>query len=358
MTQTVATFILEQHVGHRTYAQNLSSCSPTNRDLAIHWVPVEYTTGPSGGRRLPIPSSVREALAGRREVRSGLSAHPADVVVFNTQVPAALGGRRARSRPYVVVTDVTPVQYDALAAGYGHRPDSFGPIRYLKDRVNVQVFQQARRCVGWSSWAASSMIEDYGVDPVRVSIIPPGVDTTLWHPAADGPHDRFRILFVGGEFERKGGSLLLEAFGRLSDNAELYLVTKSSVPRRDRVVVIDDLGPNDPRLIDVYRSSDVFVLPTLAETFGIAAVEATAVGVPVVATAIGGLTDIVVDGQTGYTVRAGEVDDLADVLLRLERDSELRRRLGEAGRARAVRHFDATTNANRLFDLAVEAALE
>jgi glycosyltransferase involved in cell wall biosynthesis len=358
MTQTVATFILEQHVGHRTYAANLSSCRPDNDDLALHWVPVEYLAASIPARRLPMPGSVRVALAGRHEVRAGLRAHPADVIVYNTQVPAALGGRLARARPYVVITDVTPVQYDGLADGYGHRPDAFRPLRYMKHRVNSRVFRNAQSCVGWSSWAANSMIEDYGVEPDRVSVIPPGVDTTMWCPAGDTPRDRFRILFVGAEFERKGGGLLLQAFERLPSHAELYLVTKSSVPRRDRVVVIDDLAPNDPRLIELYRSSDVFVLPSLAETFGIAAVEATATGLPVVATAIGGLPDIVVDGETGFTIRPGDVDGLTEALLRLDRDSDLRVLLGRRARARAVTHFDARTNANRLFELALAAARE
>lgn len=357
MTRTVATFILEQHVGHRTYSENLASCRPNTDDLAINWVPVEYATAPAP-HGLPLPRSVRVALAGRGEVRAGLSDHPADVVVFNTQVPAALGGRRAQARPYVVITDVTPIQYDALGAGYGHRQDSFGPLRYVKFRVNRQVFLRASRCVGWSRWAANSMIEDYGVDPGRVSVIPPGVDTTLWRPSDEDPGDRFRVLFIGADFERKGGSLLLQAFERLPNHAELYLVTKSAVPPRDRVVVIDDMVPNDPRLVELVRASDVFVLPSLAETFGIAAAEASAAGLPVVASAVGGLPDIVIDEETGFTVSPGDVDGLAEALLALERDPDLRRRMGRNARERAVSHFDARTNADRLFELVRAAAEE
>jgi glycosyltransferase involved in cell wall biosynthesis len=297
-----------------------------------------------------MPSGFRSALGGRQEVRSGLRA-ASDVVVFNTQVPAALGGRLARARPYVVITDVTPVQYDAMASGYGHRADRTGPIASLKHRVNQNVFRHASHCIGWSSWAARSIIDDYGVDADRVSVIPPGVDTHEWRPVDRTPDDRFRILFVGGEFERKGGRQLLDAFGSLPPRAELYLVTKSPVPAMERVHVVDDLSPNDPRLMDLYRSSDVFVLPSLAETFGIAAIEASATGLPVIASSSGGLPEIVRNGETGLIVAPGDVRGLAEALQRLEADPELRRRLGVAARARAMEQFDAERNASKVFEL-------
>jgi len=356
MTGTFATFVLEHHLGHRTFAENLQDAAASYPDLAARWVPVQYVDAPASLRRVPMPDRLRSALAGRNEVRVGIRAAPADVHVFNTQVPAALGGRVSRSRPYVVITDVTPVQYDQMAEGYGHRPDRRGPIRFLKHRLNRQVFTEASCCVGWSSWTARSIIEDYGVDPRRVSVIPPGVDTSRWLPVARAQSDIFRVLFVGGEFGRKGGEILLKAFKTLSARAELHIVTKTPIAPSDRVHVINDLGPNDPRLIELYRSSDVFVLPSLAETFGIAAVEASAMGLPVIASSSGGLSEIVVDGETGLTVVPGDADSLANAMLRLERDPELRRRLGRNARARAVERFDAGTNAARLFELVRHAA--
>jgi glycosyltransferase involved in cell wall biosynthesis len=245
-----------------------------------------------------------------------------------------------------------------MAEGYGHRADRYGPIRRLKHRLNRQVFAGASHCVGWSSWAAKSIVEDYGVDPARVSVIPPGVDTSRWHPVDRAASDDFRVLFVGGEFGRKGGELLLEAFKSLSPRAELYIVTKTAIAPSDRVHIVNDLGPNDPRLIDLYRSSDVFALPSLAETFGIAAVEASAMGLPVVASSSGGLTEIVVDGETGLTVVPGDIDSLATALVRLERDPALRRRLGQGARTRALERFDVATNAVQLFELARQAAQE
>ncbi len=344
---------MEQHLGHRTYYENLRAHIGDDRCDAV-WVPVDYTIDPRLDR-LPIPQSVKTAWSARREVRTGVASTDADVHVFNTQVPAVLGGRAARSKPYIAITDVTPKQYDRMAEGYDHRPDRPGPVGWVKDRLNRKMFNDATWCVGWSQWACDSMVADYGVDRSKTRAIPPGVDTSVWQPGPERDDDAFRILFVGGDFRRKGGEQLLAAFTSLPTNAELTLVTKSDVPRTDRVRVISDLVPNDSRLVDLYRTSDVFALPTLAETFGIAAAEAAASGLPVVATDVGGLPDIVEDGVSGYTVPPGDADALAAALDRLT-DSAERRRLGEAARRHAVERLDAATNAHRLMDLVDAAA--
>lgn len=341
-------FAMEQHLGHRTYYENLRA-HIGDADGRASWVPVDYAAGDLLDR-LPLPQSVKVALSARNVVRRAVASTRADVHVFNTQVPAVLGGRAARSKPYIAITDVTPKQYDKMAEGYGHRPDRPGPIGSLKHRLNRQMFAGATWCVGWSQWACDSMIEDYGVDPSRTRVIPPGVDTDVWRPGPQRDDDTFNLLFVGGDFRRKGGDQLLEAFAALPADAELTVVTRSEVPRTDRVRVISDLVPNDPRLIELYRSSDVFALPTLAETFGIAAAEAAATGLPVVATDVGGLPDIVENGVNGFTVPPNDAEALAKALYRLTDGAE-RRRMSETARARAVERFDAKTNAERMMDL-------
>ena len=279
----------------------------------------------------------------------------ADVWVYNTQVPAALAGRAIR-KPYVVITDVTPLQYDEMAEGYGHRTDRLKLAQNWKHRVNRRVFADAAACVPWSTWVADSLAEDYGIPIDRIEVIPPGVDTGVWLPGA-GASDtgRFRVLFVGGDFERKGGETLLQVLPLLDAGAELHIVTQSELPQAEGVRVYRDFVPNDPRLLDLYARSDVFALPTRAETFGIAAVEASATGLPVIASRVGGLSDIVLDGQTGFLHEPGDVKAFARSLLILQRDIGVRQRLGIAARGHAVTNFDASANAARLFQLISEA---
>jgi glycosyltransferase involved in cell wall biosynthesis len=89
----------------------------------------------------------------------------------------------------------------------------------------------------------------------------------------------------------------------------------------------------------VLVGADVFLLPSETEAFGLAALEAMACEVPVVATAVGGLPEVVVDGETGYLRPVGDVQAMAAAVLRLLEDDELRRGMGEAGRRRAVEIF-------------------
>jgi glycosyltransferase involved in cell wall biosynthesis len=254
--------------------------------------------------------------------------------------------------------DDTPLLKDSMAVGYGHEVDRLAPVRWYKNRNTTAVLRSANAVAPWSNWVRDSLIRDYGVDPARVEVIPPGIDLSRWRPNAErqgsGP---LRILFVGGEFERKGGPLLLRAFANLPPGrAELHLVTKSDVPPRPGVVVHSGLSPNDPALTDLFTSSDVFVLPSRWEMFGIAAIEAAAAGLPVIVTKVGGLRDLVVDGVTGFAVDPDDGVALAERLERLLDDPVQRRRMGAAARARAEREFDATTNAQRLVGLAMTSA--
>ena len=131
----------------------------------------------------------------------------------------------------------------------------------------------------------------------------------------------------------------------------MVVVTKSTVPRQENVRVVSDLSPNDARLVELYRSSDVFVLPSRSETFGIAAVEASASGLPVIAADVGGLKDIVVHDETGFLFQPGDVGALGSYLRVLLDQPRMRRRLGDAARAHAIERFDASVNADRLFDI-------
>lgn len=353
-----ATFVMEQHLGHRTFYENLRRHVDTDPAVAATWVEVAYAPATARWERLPgISPQLRGTLRGRREVSRERRSRPADVTFFNTQVPAVIAGRRSRKQPYVLCTDITPTQYDRVAHAYGHVPDAAGVVARAKHAWNRSVFQAAAATVAWSTWTRASLIRDYGLNPGRIAVIPPGVDTGVWSPLRDANDGPLRILFVGGDLHRKGGGALLSAFERMPPgSAELTLVTRTPYPAGNGVHVEAGMAPNSPELIELFRTSDVFVLPSEAEAFGIAAAEAAAAGLPVVATKVGGLTDIVVDGETGFLVAPGDADALADRLLRLDENPRLRRRMGAAGRERALARFDAGRNAARIVALLREVA--
>ncbi len=352
------TFVMEQHIGHYTYYTNLRRFIDPAPEVEATWVPVTYTQAGGLWERLTVlPSGVRGSMRGRAQVRNGISRDPGDVLFFNTQVPAALAGGMLRRRPYLVSTDLTPLQYDELAAGYGHKADRPGPLSSYKRMVNTRVFRGAARLVPWSNWVRESLIKDYGVEPSKIDVLPPGVDLSQWHPSAHDDEGPLRILFVGGDLHRKGGELLLRAFRELPrGSAELYLVTRTRITPEEGVVTYHDLQPNAPELVALYQRCHVFVLPTGAEAFGIAAVEASASSLPVIATRVGGLPDIVADGETGLLIRPGDTQGLVSALHRLSEDVSLRQRMGAAARERVERLFDARRNAERLIGYLREAA--
>lgn len=362
-----ATFFMEQHIGHYAYYQNLRSSIDRQVDIEANWVEVTYTDQDSLLARTPLlPAQLKGALIGRSQVRKGLKKN-VDVYFFNTQTPAALAAKISQRPPYFLATDITPLQYDSMGEHYGHRPDRDGliasKIGSLKHRRNTRVFQRAQTIFPWSSWAGKSLVNDYGVDPRKIEIIAPGVNLDLWRPGFVHENQPFRILFVGGDFLRKGGAVLLEAYQALSKLAlsrpvELILVTRSTVPLIPGVKVHTDIRPNSPEIIGYYQTSDLFILPTFAEAFGIAAVEATAAGLPVIATQVGGLTDIVEDGQTGFLIQPGEVQVIVEKCIQLIENPELLARMGRQGRARAEMLFDASRNSSRIVQHLQEAVLQ
>jgi glycosyltransferase involved in cell wall biosynthesis len=108
----------------------------------------------------------------------------------------------------------------------------------------------------------------------------------------------------------------------------------------------------------VLAAADVFAMPSLSEGLGVAALEAMAMARPVVATDAGGLPESVIHGETGLLVPAGDADALAEALMALLSDRQRARAMGEAGRQRALAHFDCAPIVDRVIALYHEVLSE
>jgi glycosyltransferase involved in cell wall biosynthesis len=345
------TFVMEQHIGHQTYYQNLRHGVDQDGKVTATWAPITYENTSWILDQLPgISKSLRGSLQGMIQVRHALAHTNYDIAFFNTQVPAALAANQVSRRPYVLATDITPIQYDRMGHLYGHQPDKGGLLAAYKYRVNATLMQGAAHLLPWSQWARDSLIRDYKVNPELIDVVPPGVDIERWRPAPrQANHGPLRILFVGGDFYRKGGITLLEAFRALPRGyAELHIVTKSQIPHETGIYTYETMRPNSTELITLFQSSDVFVLPAEAEAFGIATIEASASGLAIIASAVGGLTDIVSDGETGFLIQPRDTGGLYASLSRLLDNPEQRARMGRAARQRAETFFNAQSNAARI----------
>lgn len=355
------TFVMEQQVGHRTFYNNLRQFIDNDETVVANWVEVTYYDSVNFWEKWPfLPRGLRGTMVGRSQVKQGLRTNLGDVVFFNTQVPAALVGRRGIQRPYILCTDITPIQYDAMGEHYGHSPDKIPLIGKYKDQANRRLFQGAYHIIPWSNWVKESLIKDYGVAEEKITVIPPGVDLGIWqYHQRDHKNRPMRILFIGGDFYRKGGDVLLEAFLSLPEGmAELILVTKSSIAPLKNVHIFNNMTPNSPELTTLSQSCDIFVLPTNAEAFGIAAVEASAMGLPVIGTAVGGLVDIIEDNETGFVIKPGDVQTLTQHLSNLAQNPDLRRQLGDKARKRTEQLFDAQKNVASISQILQEAVKE
>src|SRR5690606_21910776 len=173
-------------------------------------------------------------------------------------------------------------------------------------------------------------IDDYGVPPAKTRVIPPGIDLRRWRlPERAVRAERPRLLFVGGDFERKGGNLLLDVFRKhLRGRAELHVVTRDPVPAEDGVHVRRGLQAGSEPLLELYRKASLFVLPTQGDCFSIASLEAMAMGLPVVVSDVGGISDIVEVERSGFLMPPRDGRALREALERLAGDGNLRQQLG------------------------------
>jgi glycosyltransferase involved in cell wall biosynthesis len=347
-------FMMDQIAGHVTTYHNLRLIAERDPDIEAWWGEVSYYREGGGIERFRerfarfVPTYVSGVARGVVDQRRALHSAPFDAIFTNTSV-ALFARRRLSSIPSMFDFDSTPVQLDTMAE-YTPKPDP-KPIAAVKYRLMRRLFEGVRVNQAWSRWASDSVIDDYGIAPEKVVINPPGVDLTFWKPdtverATRGTDGPARVLFVGGDFRRKGGELLLEWHRSTAPGTvELDIVTRADIAPRPGVRVHTDIGPNSEALRSLHHRADVFVLPSLAECFGIATIEAMGSGVPVVASDVGGTADIIDDGVNGFIVPAGSVTALGVAITTILGMDGRGRQMGLASRAIAEQRFDLVANA-------------
>ncbi len=169
----------------------------------------------------------------------------------------------------------------------------------------------------FSDWAKRSLIADYGVDSERVHVIPHGAVIERWRREArketgDKPCN---ILFVGGDFKRKGGGLLLDWAARTKDrNWHLHVVTKDRIdPADDRITIHNGISAEDRRLTELFAVADIFALPSIVDCSPLAIAEALASGLPVVASDVGAIPELIIQGVTGFAIPLDQAETWDEV---------------------------------------------
>ena len=361
-------FVMEQTLGHVTHARNLASALAERPELTPEWLPIPFEVD-GLARLLPYYRgnwSVRASWRARRALDAAEARGPLSGLMFHTQCTALFSVDRMRRLPAVISLDATPLNFDHVSriGGYTHRPAGESFLDRQKYLMNRRAFHAAAALVPWSEWARRSLIDEYGADPDRIRVLAPGAAAEFFEigrrrgeagRSGEQPAEPVRILFVGGDWARKGGPVLLEALKELPAGSwRLDVVTRDPVPETPGVTVHHGVGPNSAEMLRRFEQADLFVLPSLGECLAVVLMEATAAGLPVVTTDVGALGEAVRPGESGVIVPPKDVRALREALSTLLDDPTRRRSMGRAGHDLARQRFDARANNHSLLDLVAE----
>ncbi len=250
-----------------------------------------------------------------------------DEYEFSFQNQSLFDGSK-QGLPHYVYTDHTH-----LANLY--YPDFNRKSLYSQDWIALEktIYHNATLNFTRNSLASESIVKDYSCPSDKVICVYAGSNVGTNFEVDTEKYKSKNILFVGFYWERKGGPELVEAFKRVlkaHPDARLTIVgcsPKVKVPNCDVVgqVPLENVS-------HYYEKASLFCLPSKLEPYAIVFLEAFTHGLPVVATDIKGASDYVVDGETGYLVKLGDVEYLSQVLIELIANPERCRALGQNGR--------------------------
>ena len=284
-------------------------------------------------------------LAAAWRLRRLLRARPVDVVHFQTARAHALAPWLPHRARFVVTRHMD------------YRPH-FGPrARFLYNRSVDGVIAV--------SAAIAEVLASAGVDRRRVRVIHVGIDCRRFDPpraaraalrARWGARADDLVLFTTAVLEpRKGHDVLLRAVADLwrAGRPVQWIVCgdgsqRTSLEAQARAAGVAErvvFTGFSSDVAELLTGADVFVLPSRLEGLGIAIIEAMAAGLPVVASRVGGIPEIVVDGETGLLVAPGDAAALAAAITRIAAGREWARGLGRNGRQRALERFSSTAMA-------------
>jgi alpha-maltose-1-phosphate synthase len=313
-----------------------------------------------GGPEAPYAPALEALSVGLAMARDPVAA---DVVHTHTWY-VGLGGMLAQAihgLPLVVtlhsLEPLRPWKADQLGTGY--------LVSSWAERLAVE---RADRVIAVSAQMAADITANFRIDPARVVVLHNGVDAeafTRTDRAAALARHGVRApyaLFVGRISEQKGIFPLLEAARSLPAGVQLVLCASSpdtpelrarleaAVAGRAEIRWIDAMLPV-PEVVELYSHAAVFVCPSIYEPFGLINLEAMACGTPVVASRVGGIPEVVVDGETGWLVAPGDPAALAGALREALADPGRARGMGEAGRRRVEAQFSWDRIAARTLDV-------
>ena len=234
----------------------------------------------------------------------------------------------------------------------------------LSSWIEKTVVETADRVIAVSHKMRDDILDHFQANPARVVVIHNGIDPDRFRRTKARDHlERLGVktpyvLFVGRITDQKGIFHLIEAAKHLPAGVQLLLCASApdtpeieerlrrAVATMPNVRWINEMVTHEV-IVQLYSHAAVFCCPSVYEPFGIINLEAMACETPVVASAVGGILEVVVDGETGLLVPPAKPDALLGALTRLLNDPDMRRRMGQAGRRRVEAQFSWASVAER-----------
>jgi glycosyltransferase involved in cell wall biosynthesis len=211
------------------------------------------------------------------------------------------------------------------------------------------LYRGAKRVFTLSNHTRDSMISDYAVPETAVKTVGAGVNFESF-PERKADYDGKTLIFVGLDFARKGGPVLLGAFKLVREvqpDARLIIVgqTIRDVPPG---VVCAGLVTDRNQMLELYRQASVFTMPSLCEPFGFVFLEAMALGLPCIGTTNDAMPEIIEHGRSGYVVPPQDPNALAEAIVSLLSSREALADMGAHARRRVSEVFTWERTAERI----------
>ena len=211
--------------------------------------------------------------------------------------------------------------------------------------LESRVYQRSAHIFTDSRMARNSIVEDYGIPKEKVTVVGRGVNFESMPEVSLKEHQKdYTFLFIGKDFYRKGGDLLLESFKEVHKQypqTKLILITKKPDSQPSDLPGVEWVAPTWERseIKNYYRQADLFVLPSRMETWGDVLLEAMAHGLPCIGVDCDAMPEIIQDGKTGWIIPGEDVKALTGCMLHAINHPEISIKLGRAGRQRVEKYF-------------------
>jgi D-inositol-3-phosphate glycosyltransferase len=350
---------IECDVFTRAEASDVADVVTVEPGLRVHHV----TAGPRA--EVPkddLPAYVDAFADGVRDVLTARSMHRVEAIHANYWLSGVAGHRLKHELGLPLVST-----FHTLARV---KAETSGPEPDERTRAEAQIIGCSDAILASCADEAAQLVRLYDAQPSRIELVPPGVEHAFFSPgpragarSALGLGDHPVLLFAGRIQPLKGVDVAVAALAALGDTDAVLVVVggasgvdgPAEVERVHKLCA--DLGvadrvrfvePQPHHLLSTYyRAADVVLVPSRSESFGLVALEAAACGVPVVASAVGGLRTLVAHGRTGFLVEGRDPSAFAAYVAEVLDNPQLASSLGDAAATRA-RRYTWSTSAARL----------